>query len=50
MSVDTNFADQPLCDRCADPTDAEEINVEAFEISGQIVCAGCADEIFGERE
>lgn len=36
------------CERCgeADIT----VNIEAFEISGEIVCDECADQIFEENQ
>jgi DNA-directed RNA polymerase subunit RPC12/RpoP len=39
--------DQSKCARC----DAEDFtpNVEAFELSGQIVCEECAEEVFAEN-
>jgi hypothetical protein len=36
--------DEGLCERCGEPVEA--INVEAFEVSGQVVCEDCADEVF----
>jgi hypothetical protein len=42
------------CQRCdkhnssSDPEDHFTPNVEAFELSGEIVCDECADEIFEE--
>lgn len=32
------------CEECGG--DVEEVNVEAFEISGKILCADCAGELF----
>ena len=44
-----DFADDPpdhLCEGCGEPMDASDVNVEAFEMSGRILCPECADEIF----
>ena len=38
------------CEICGeDMTDAGIANIEAYEISGKIVCDDCADEIFEEN-
>lgn len=43
------------CERCdkhnssPDPEDHFSANVEAFEMSGEIVCDECAEEIFKEN-
>jgi hypothetical protein len=39
------------CDKCnssPDPEDHFSPNVEAFEVSGEIVCDECAEEVFEE--
>ena len=35
-----------LCEMCGEEMDASDVNVEAFELSGQVVCDECADDIF----
>lgn len=35
-----------MCERCDD--DVDEVNLEAFELTGEILCAGCAQEAFDE--
>lgn len=40
------------CEKCNSSSDPEEHfspNVEAFEVSGEIVCDECAEEIFEEN-
>ena len=34
------------CEVCGEPMSADDINVEAFEFSGQILCCGCAEDLF----
>ena len=44
------------CERCeksnssSDPSDHFSPNIEAFDISGEIVCDDCAEEIFEEND
>lgn len=40
--------DEPdaVCEDCGEFLDATEVNVEAFEATGQMLCAGCANEAF----
>lgn len=38
-----------ICEDCGDELDSNDINVEAFELSGQILCKLCAEAYF-ERE
>lgn len=35
------------CERCGD--EVEAVNVESWEITGQILCEGCAAEAFEEE-
>ena len=35
-----------FCEDCGDPMDASEINVEAFEMTGHVLCEDCAQEAF----
>lgn len=37
-----------VCERCGEPI--EDASVEAFELTGQCLCEGCADEAFEEHE
>ena len=45
-----------MCSRCDKELDAEDAkdrfiaNIEAFELSGEIVCDDCAEEIFEEND
>lgn len=32
------------CEECGEFLDATEVNVEAFELTGKLLCAGCAEE------
>ncbi len=41
-----NDDEEDLCERCGESVEA--INVEAFELSGQVVCEDCADEVFAK--
>ena len=36
------------CDECGEFMDAEEVNVEAFELTGKILCEACAAEAMEE--
>jgi hypothetical protein len=36
------------CEECDAPMDADELNVEAFEMTGKLLCADCAAEALGE--
>jgi hypothetical protein len=36
-----------FCERCRTPLDAGQINVEAFEMTAEILCPACADEALG---
>lgn len=36
------------CQRCR--AEVESVNVEAFELTGQILCEDCADEVFLEAD
>jgi len=38
-----------MCESCGEGLDAGEINVEAFELSGKVLCPDCAAELFEER-
>lgn len=38
------------CPRCGSPVYEDEINIEAFELCGDIVCEGCAGKIFEEND
>ena len=40
--------DEPdaVCGECGEFLDATEVSVEAFEVTGQILCASCAQEAF----
>ena len=40
---------EPQCERCADPLDDSGVNVEAFELSGEIVCSSCAEDVFEDN-
>lgn len=35
-----------VCEECGEFMDAMDVNVEAFELTGQILCDGCAQEAF----
>ncbi len=41
------FAEQNQCPKCGE--DNCSPNVEAFEISGEIICDGCAEEVFEDN-
>lgn len=38
------------CERCRESMDGFDVNVEAFEMTGEILCPGCADEVFESDE
>lgn len=38
------------CQRCNDTMTLGELNVEAFELTGQVLCEGCAGEVFEEMD
>ena len=38
-----------LCEHCGEPMDASEVSVEAFELSGKILCPDCAEEVFEDN-
>lgn len=35
-----------VCDHCGGGMDGTDVNVEAFELTGLVLCDGCADEAF----
>lgn len=37
------------CGRCGSTVYQDEASVEAFELCGDIVCPGCAEEVFEEN-
>ena len=37
------------CERCGEALDALDLSVEAFEISGELLCPDCAEEVFEEN-
>ncbi|UPT53157.1 hypothetical protein [Synechococcus phage Ssp-JY42] len=39
-----------LCQACGEPLDAADISVEAFEITGQLLCPECADDALADDE
>lgn len=44
-----DFDDDPpdaFCEDCGEPLDSNDINVEAFETTGLILCHGCASDHF----
>jgi hypothetical protein len=42
-------APDATCSRCGCFVDAEDLSVEAFELCGDLVCEGCAEEVFEEN-
>ena len=38
------------CDWCAEAVFPEDFNVEAFELSGELLCDACSNALFAERE
>lgn len=38
-----------VCARCESAVYQDEVSVEAFELCGDIVCPGCAEEVFQEN-
>lgn len=38
------------CEDCGESMDGFDVNVEAFEITGLILCPGCADAAFERDE
>lgn len=35
-----------ICAHCGESMDGTDVNVEAFELTGLILCDGCADDAF----
>ena len=50
MDLDEDDAPDALCEDCGEPIDMTEVNVEAFEVVGRLICKGCFDELFEEPE
>ena len=45
------FPDGGICDQCGDSVFPESVNVEAYELSGKLLCEACADALTAlERE
>lgn len=42
--------DDERCTICGEPFDDMSPSVEAFEMTGELVCHGCADEALSERD
>lgn len=38
-----------LCEGCGEPLDASEVSVEAFKLSGKILCSDCAEGVFEDN-
>lgn len=43
-------APDACCEDCGQFMDAEEINVESFELTGRLLCEGCAQEALDMEE
>lgn len=39
-----------LCEDCGEPMDMADVNVEAFEVTGRLICAECFAEIHEDEE
>lgn len=39
-----------LCEDCGEPTDMTDVNVEAFEVTGRLICAECFAELHEGEE
>lgn len=42
-------APDAVCEECGEFMDMTEINVEAFELTGQVLCPGCAEIAFEDN-
>lgn len=40
------FPDGGICENCGEGVFPEEVNVEAFELSGNLMCPACAEALF----
>ena len=52
MVTDDTESDEPdaLCEDCGEPMDMTEVNVEAFEVTGRLICAECFDDLHPEDD
>lgn len=39
------FTDEGFCDECSEPIPQSEISVEAFEVSGRLICTACLEQM-----
>lgn len=45
-----DHAPDAACEACGEFMDAADINVEAFELTGQLLCLECADDALADDE
>lgn len=41
MADGPNYGNAPVCAGCGDPLDAGDVSTEAFEETGELMCAEC---------
>lgn len=39
-----------LCEDCGEPMDMTDLQVEAFEVTGRLICSDCFDELHEDED
>lgn len=53
MTAGTDHDDDPpdaICEDCGEPMDMTDLIVEAFEVTGRLICPACFAELHGDDD